>query len=149
MEAEWRGSSILVVDDTPKVVAALEALYGQLGLEVVGHAVNGVDALAKIKQLKPDIVSMDIIMPEMDGIECYRKIRDGEKPAPKVFFMTYLATEPKVLEVYRDEIPEFLFVAKNYSQDSVRTVLNRLYEPHAAIPPKPPAPPKEDGPSVV
>ncbi len=126
----WTSKRVLIVDDMPKVVQRLTQLYESIGLEVVGSAVDGVDALRRIRELKPDLVSLDIIMPEMDGIECYRRIRDTpdfKDMRPAAFFMSYLATEPKILESYREEIPEHLFIAKSYTEEPVIVCLNRLY----------------------
>ena len=126
----WSGHTVVIVDDMPKVIDRLRNLYSEIGLEVVGVAHNGIEALTVIKEQQPDLVSLDIIMPEMDGIECYRKLRDGAEfshKRPRMFFVTYLATEPKFLAAYREEIPEHLFVAKTYTAEPVRNTLDKLY----------------------
>jgi|SRR5579863_90710 len=61
---------ILVVDDQKAVCVALQRVLGtHAGWEVVGTAMDGVEALGKAKDLKPDIVVMDLTMPEMNGLE--------------------------------------------------------------------------------
>lgn len=65
---------ILIVDDTKFLRMMLTDLLTRFGYEVVGQAENGLVALEKFKELKPDIVIMDITMPEMDGIEALKEI---------------------------------------------------------------------------
>ena len=62
----WHGKKILVVDDSESIRKDLVALYQSVGLEVVGEASDGVIAIEEYQQKKPDMVSMDIIMPNMD-----------------------------------------------------------------------------------
>jgi len=65
---------ILIADDSMMVRRILEKFANQLKLEVVGTAVNGKEALKLAEELKPDMVSLDITMPEMDGLTAMQRI---------------------------------------------------------------------------
>ena len=65
---------VLLVDDDEKVVKMLEFLLSAKGF-MVKSAINGVDALEKLKGKKPDVIILDILMPEMDGLDFMRKIK--------------------------------------------------------------------------
>jgi two-component system chemotaxis response regulator CheY len=86
----------LIVDDSPRVRSELRQLLGRLGWNIVGEAVNGVEALEMAEELKPDLVTLDIIMPEMDGIECYRELRKLSQP-PRCLLISVLAAESRVV----------------------------------------------------
>jgi two-component system, chemotaxis family, protein-glutamate methylesterase/glutaminase len=85
---------VMVVDDSVVVRKIVtDVLSEDPGIEVVGTAVNGKVAVAKLAQLEPDLVTMDIEMPEMDGIEAVRAIRAGQGGAgstrlPIIMFST-------------------------------------------------------------
>ena len=84
--------SVLVVDDSVVVRRLIvDALGGARNIEVVGTAANGLLAQAKIDQLKPDVVTMDIEMPEMDGIEAVRELRKRHQRLPVIMFSTLSA----------------------------------------------------------
>ncbi len=78
---------VVIVDDSSFVRAVLkDLLEADPGIEVVGEAVNGLDALEKISALKPDLVTMDIEMPEMNGLEAIEQIMGGEDALPILVF---------------------------------------------------------------
>jgi two-component system, chemotaxis family, protein-glutamate methylesterase/glutaminase len=83
---------VLVVDDSKYVtVTVTKKLQADPGIEVVGSAGNGREAVEKVKSLRPDVVTMDIVMPEMDGITALQKIM-AECPTP-VIMLSALTSE--------------------------------------------------------
>ena len=79
---------ILIADDHPVVREGLSAMLSkEQDVEVVGEAENGVEAVNRAKELKPDIVLMDLRMPELDGVEAMRQIR-AEDPDSKFIVLT-------------------------------------------------------------
>ncbi len=85
--------SVLVVDDSVVVRRLIvDALTGARDIEVVGTASNGLLAQAKIDQLKPDVITMDIEMPQMNGIEAVRELRKRHPRIPVIMFSTLSAS---------------------------------------------------------
>ena len=93
--------SILVVDDSNTVRKVTRLfLETQLDFEVCGEAVDGVDAIEKAKQLKPDLIVLDLAMPEMNGIEAASVIK-GMMPEVQIILFT----------LYRETIGDALALA--------------------------------------
>src|SRR5271157_273437 len=87
------GFRILLADDHAVVLKGLRALLGsQLGWQVCGEAKNGREAIEKVGQLKPDVVIMDLNMPELNGLEATRHIRK-ELPQTEVLILTLHESE--------------------------------------------------------
>lgn len=84
---------ILIVDDYPMIRQVLDLLLNSVaGMTVVGHAANGLEALTLCEERLPDVVLMDVSMPEMDGITATGVIRQ-RFPAIKVIMLTSMNTD--------------------------------------------------------
>lgn len=82
---------VLVVDDSGYVVAAVtRKLQAHPDIDVVGSAFNGLEALQKVKDLRPDVVTLDVVMPEMDGLAALQHIM-AETPTPVVMLSALTA----------------------------------------------------------
>ena len=82
-------SRILIVDDASNITEMIQSVLETHGHEIAGVARNGLEAIEKYKALGPDIVLMDLLMPEMDGIQAIRKILEYDKKA-KIVVVTAL-----------------------------------------------------------
>jgi len=91
---------ILVVDDSPIIVRKLSMLLENVGYRVIKTAATGREAIAAYKTCKPDVVTMDITMPDMDGIEATRAIM-GEFPNAKIVMVTSHGQEKMVLDALK------------------------------------------------
>ncbi len=144
------GIRVLVVDDSVvirKLVSDL--LSADPDIEVIGTAVNGRAALQKVAQLKPDIVTMDIEMPEMDGIESVRAIRATGNKVPIIMFSTLtergaVATLDALAAGASDYVPKPANVGSvGRSMEQVREALIpriKSLVPRAGLSPHPAAP---------
>lgn len=88
---------ILLVDDTKFMRMMLANILKPKGYEIVGEAGDGLEAIEKFNQLKPDLITMDIVMPHMEGIEAVRNIVSSDSTA-KVIMVTAVGQESKVKE---------------------------------------------------
>ncbi|MCW2920235.1 MAG: response regulator receiver protein [Thermoleophilia bacterium] len=87
---------VLVVDDAMFIRHIISDLLTQHGHEVVGEACNGIEAVERFCELRPDVTTLDIVMPEKDGIAALREIM-SEDPDAKVIMCSALKEKPMVL----------------------------------------------------
>lgn len=113
---------ILVVDDSPIIVRKLSMLLDAVGYRVVGTAANGKEAIAAYHSCKPDVVTMDITMPEMDGIEATRAIM-SEFPDAKIVMVTSHGQEKMVLDALKAGAKGY--VLKPFQQHKVYEVIQK------------------------
>ncbi|MFE6891888.1 response regulator [Streptomyces sp. NPDC057694] len=115
---------VLVADDQMMVRQGFSVLLDtQPDIEVVGQAVDGLDALAKIAELRPDVVLMDIRMPELSGIEATRRATASDA-AVRVLVLTTFDLDEYVYEALRAGASGFLLKDASADQlaDAVRVV---------------------------
>ena len=110
------GKSILICDDAAFMRMMLKDILVKEGYEVVGEAVNGADGVEKYNSLKPDLVTMDITMPEMDGIAALKAIRAGD-PAAKVVMCSAMGQQAMVVESIQAGARDF--IVKPFQKDRV------------------------------
>lgn len=116
-------TTVLVVDDAAFIRAQLKQLLEQNGFEVVGEAENGKVALKKILDLKPDIVTLDITMPEMDGITCMAEIKKMAY-VPSVIMVSAMGQESYVQKAIMSGAKGF--IVKPYKPEVVINQLNKF-----------------------
>lgn len=90
-------ASILIVDDAAFMRMMIKDILVKNGMEVAGEADNGNSAVSKFKELKPDLVTMDITMPEKDGIAALKEILSMDKSA-KVVMCSAMGQQQMVIE---------------------------------------------------
>jgi two-component system chemotaxis response regulator CheY len=113
---------VLVVDDAAfmrKMVT--DALSGG-GHEIVGEAANGAEAVARFQELRPDVMTLDITMPEKDGLAALREIIAVD-PGAKVVMCSALGQESKVLESIKLGAKDF--VVKPFQADRVLSAIEK------------------------
>ncbi|HNX91772.1 MAG TPA: response regulator [Candidatus Omnitrophota bacterium] len=91
---------ILVVDDAPIIRLMVKDILQYNGYEVCGEGANGKEAVEKYKELKPDLVTLDIIMPEMDGIEALKEILAYDSAA-RVVMVTAIDQRESLIKAIR------------------------------------------------
>jgi len=107
---------VLVVDDAAFMRKMVGDALAKGGHEVVGEAGNGVEAIARFQELKPDLVTLDITMPEKDGLAALADIVAVD-PSARVVMCSALGQESKVLEAIKLGAKDF--VVKPFQPDRV------------------------------
>lgn len=123
---ESRRVRIIIVDDSPFIVRSLADFFKrQAGFEVVGTAGSGVEAVDRVAELTPDLVLMDIWMPEMDGLEATSRIKAGAG-APVVILCT-IEDGPSIRAVAKDVGADDFVAKAPRMEDTLRAALRRSF----------------------
>ena len=113
---------ILIVDDAEFLRLRISKMLTESGHEVL-EAENGIQAISIYKSEAPDVILMDIKMPEMDGLTALREIR-AQDPKAKIVMLTALGQESIVLEAIKAGAKDF--VVKPFERDRVMSAINKL-----------------------
>ena len=95
------GLRVLVVDDAAFMRMMIKDILSKNGFEVVGEGANGLQAVEKYKELKPDLTTMDITMPEMNGAELVTYLRGEDNEIPVFFITGYQDYSREVLNSFK------------------------------------------------
>jgi NarL family two-component system response regulator LiaR len=116
---------VFVADDHPIVRRGIrDLLETESDIEVVGEATNGHEAVARVAELRPDVVLMDLVMPELDGIEATRQIK-AQHPEVKILILTSFATDDKVFPAIKAGALGYLI--KDTSPDELVEAIRQVY----------------------
>lgn len=120
-------AKILIVDDSRTTRKILRKILEDNGYTVVGEAANGEEGVAQFQKLNPDLTTMDITMPVLDGIEAMRQIKDSE-PNAKVIMISAAGQKHKVMEAMKAGATEFLTKPLEEEEvlERIKNVLQRL-----------------------
>lgn len=109
-------ASILVCDDATFMRMTLIKILKEAGHDVIGEAANGIEALEKYKVLKPDVVLMDITMPDRNGLEATKDITEYD-PEATVIMVSALGQQDKVFTAIANGAKDF--VVKPFEPDKI------------------------------
>ena len=112
--------TVLIIDDSRTSRRILKDILERAGYQIAGEAVNGKEGFDEFVKLKPDIVTLDITMPVMDGIDCLKLIRRNN-PNAKVVMITAAGQKDKMMEAVKLGAAEF--VAKPFVEETVLEAL--------------------------
>lgn len=112
----------MVVDDSKFVYNEMDYFLEDTDFELIRYCKSGEEAVEAYKELKPDLVTMDIILPRMDGFECAKTILKDD-PGARIVFVSSLAYDDTIDEAKELGCDEFLF--KPFERDVLLDVLTR------------------------
>ncbi|MEP9410156.1 MAG: response regulator [Candidatus Brocadia sp.] len=115
---------ILVVDDAKVIRMIIRQILTRHGFEIAGEAGNGREALEKYKELRPDAVTMDIVMPEVDGIQGLKEIMAFDKQA-KVVMISAIDQRDALMESIRHGAVDY--VVKPFEDDRMVASLRNVF----------------------
>ncbi len=114
---------VLVVDDAAFMRVTIKNMLAKNGFEIVGEAENGAEAVRKCKELEPDIMTLDITMPEMNGLDALKEIMKM-RPQTNVVMVSALGQEAMVKEAVLSGAKGF--VVKPFKEDIIISALNKF-----------------------
>ena len=116
---------VLIADDEKIIRMGLKAIvdWNALGYEIAGEAENGAVAVTKYAETKPDLVMLDITMPEMDGIQALKKIKEQD-PSAMAIMCSAMGQQAMVIESIQSGARDF--IVKPFQQDRVIEAIKKV-----------------------
>ena len=114
---------ILIADDAAFMRMMLKDILTKGGYEIAGEAADGNEALAKYKEVKPDLVTMDITMPNCDGIQSLKQIKAAD-PVANVVMCSAMGQQAMVIEAIQSGAKDF--IVKPFQADRVLEAIKKI-----------------------
>ena len=115
--------NILICDDAAFMRMMIKDILTKNGYTIVGEAENGLKAVEKYNETKPDLVMMDITMPEMDGIQALKKIKSGD-PSANIIMCSAMGQQAMVIESIQSGAKDF--IVKPFDKDRVLEAVKKV-----------------------
>lgn len=115
-------AKVLIVDDAAFMRMMIKDILEKNGFEVVGEASNGIKAVELYKKERPDVVTMDITMPDMDGIEAVKQIKAFD-PSAKIIMCSAMGQQSMVMDAIRAGAKDF--IVKPFQADRVLEAIRK------------------------
>ncbi|WP_458413890.1 response regulator [Schinkia sp. CFF1] len=116
------GNRILIVDDAAFMRMMIKDILTKNGFEVVGEASDGAQAIEKYNEVRPDLVTMDITMPEMDGITALKGIKKID-PNAKIIMCSAMGQQAMVIDAIQAGAKDF--IVKPFQADRVLEAIRK------------------------
>jgi two-component system chemotaxis response regulator CheY len=117
------GQTVLVCDDAIFMRTMITDILNQAGYDIVGEAESGAQAVQRYRELKPDLVTMDIVMPDMGGIDAVREITKDD-PNAKILMCSAMGQQALVVEAIQAGAKDF--VVKPFQPSRVLEAVQRV-----------------------
>lgn len=118
-------ANVLIVDDSRTSRKILKRILEEAGHTIAGEAVDGEDGYLKYQELKPDVVTLDITMPKMDGLEALRLIKNYDENAVAIMITAAGQKEKMILAIKSGAAD---FISKPYEGSEVLRVIDRFVQ---------------------
>ena len=116
---------VMVVDDAAFMRMTLKNTLEKEGFEVIAEAENGKQAVEKYKNEKPDLVTMDITMPEMDGLEATKEIINNIDSQAKIIMVSAMGQQKMVIEAIETGAQDF--IVKPFDDGRIAEAINKVF----------------------
>lgn len=116
-------AKVLIVDDASFMRMTIKQMLEKNGHEAIGEAENGIEAVKKYIELKPDVVLLDITMPEMNGVEALRRIKELDSAA-KVVICSAMGQQAMVAQAIQSGAKDF--IVKPFEADRLIAAVDRV-----------------------
>lgn len=116
-------TKVLIVDDAAFMRMQLRDILTKLKFEIIGEATNGKDAVQQYKNLEPDLITMDITMPVMDGIEAVKQIRNISDTV-KIIICSAMGQQSLVMDAIQAGADDF--IVKPFSTDRIKEAIKNI-----------------------
>lgn len=114
---------VLICDDSKVIRIKLKLILESAGYDVIGEAINGKDAVNKVMKLHPEIITMDITMPELNGIEAVKYIKEYDKNI-KIVIISALSQKSMILKALSNGGDNYII--KPFEKDDVLDVISKV-----------------------
>ena len=116
--------TVLIVDDSSALRNHLKTILEALGFKVAGMADNGIMAITKYKEVKPDIIMIDMIMPQLGGLECLRLLKRVD-PKVAAIMVSSISSQETVISCLKEGAKHYIL--KPYDEEKIKQVMESFF----------------------